>query len=72
MIEIDDVIKQVTKRTKYDPQIVDTVCKHIFKYTVEVMKDEEDYHEILFNGLLKFKLKNRFKDNKTKQYSPKL
>lgn len=72
MIEIDDVIKQVTKKTEYDQEVVEAVCKHVFKYTVDVMKDETDYHEILFNGLLKFKLKNRFKEDKTKQYSPKL
>jgi hypothetical protein len=34
------------------------------------MKDPEDYREILFNKLFKFKLKSRFKDNKTKNYSP--
>lgn len=70
MIDIDQIIKEVSKRTKIDVNIVDVVCKHPFRYTVEVMKDANDYHEVLFNGLLKFKLKNRFKDNKTKQYSP--
>lgn len=34
------------------------------------MKDETDLHDILFNGLFRFKLKGRFKDNKTKRYSP--
>lgn len=34
------------------------------------MKDPEDYHDILFNGLMRFKLKGRFKEDKTKQYSP--
>lgn len=34
------------------------------------MKDETDYHDILFGGLFKFKLKNRFKEDKTKKYSP--
>lgn len=34
------------------------------------MKDPDDYREILFNKLFKFKLKSRFKDNKTKDYSP--
>lgn len=71
MIDIDQVIKQVARRTGIDKNIVDVVCKHPFQYTVETMKDENDYHEIMFNKLFKFKLKNRFKDNKTKQYSPK-
>lgn len=71
MIDIDQVIKEVSRRTNIDIDTVGVVCKHPFRYTVEVMKDENDYHEVLFNGLLKFKLKNRFKDDKTKQYSPK-
>lgn len=35
------------------------------------MKDETDYHEILFNKLFKFKLKNKFKANKTLPYNVK-
>lgn len=72
MIEFDEIVKETTKQTGYDLETVSAVCKHAFKYVVEVMKDESDYHDILFNRLFKFKLKNRFKDNKTKQYSPKL
>lgn len=71
MIEIDDIIKQVSKNLNIDKEIVDLVCKHPFKYTVEVMKDTEDYRDILFNQLFKFKLKRRYKEDKTKQYSSK-
>lgn len=71
MIEIDSIIKQVSKNLNIDRDIVDLVCKHPFKYTIEVMKDEEDYRDILFNQLFKFKLKRRYKENKTKQYSSK-
>lgn len=70
MIDIDKVIKEVSKRTGIDIQIVDAVCKHPFKFTVDVMKDDTDNHDILFNGLYRFKLKGRFKNNKNKQYSP--
>lgn len=35
------------------------------------MKDESDYHDILFNELFKFKLKGRFKNNKHTKYSAK-
>ena len=35
------------------------------------MKDGTDYHEILFNKLFKFKLKNKFKVNKTLPYNVK-
>lgn len=71
MIEIEDVIKEVSKRTKIDEEVVSIVCKHPFKYTVDVMKDETDYHEILFNKLFKFKLKNKFKIDKTLPYNAK-
>jgi len=71
MIDIEDVIKEVSKRTKIDRELVALVCKNAFKFTVDVMKDEEDYHDILFNDLLRFKLKGRFRDDKTKPYSPK-
>ena len=71
MIEIDNIIKQVSKNLNIDKEIVDLVCKHPFKYTVEVMKDTEDYRDILFNQLFKFKLKRRHKEDKTKQYSSK-
>ena len=72
MKDLAYVIKEVTKRTKIDEQIVSAVCKHVFKFTIDVMKDENDYHEILFAKLFKFKLKGRFKENKTKPYSPKI
>lgn len=71
MIDIEQVSKEVAKRLNLDRDLVELICKHPFKYTVEVMKDGEDYHDILFNQLFKFKLKGRFKDNKTKPYSPK-
>ena len=71
MIEIDNIIKQVSKNLNIDKDIVDLVCKHPFKYTIEVMKDSEDYRDILFNQLFKFKLKRRYKEDKTKQYSSK-
>lgn len=72
MIDINQVIKEVSKRTGVDINTVDTICKHVFKFTIDVMKDETDYHEVLFSKLFKFKLKNRFKDDKTKKYSPKI
>lgn len=71
MIDIEQVSKEVAKRLNLDRDLVKLICKHPFEYTVEVMKDDEDYHDILFNQLFKFKLKGRFKDNKTKPYSPK-
>ena len=34
------------------------------------MKDDDDTKDILINKLARFKLKNRFKENKEKDYSP--
>lgn len=72
MKDIEYVIKEVSKRTGADIELVDQICKHVFRFTIGVMKDENDYHEVLFSKLFKFKLKGRFKEDKTKQYSPKL
>lgn len=71
MIDIDVVIKEVSKRLNLDKDIVAAVCKHPYICTVETMKDKEDVRDILFNELLKFKLKRRYKEDKTKQYSSK-
>jgi hypothetical protein len=71
VIDIDDVIKEVSARTNVNRDVVDKVCKHVFAFTTDIMKDGNDTHEILFNRLFKFKLKSRFKDNKNKKYSPK-
>ena len=49
MITIEDVIKEVSKRTGIDRDIVATICKHPFECTVETMKDPEVSQDILFN-----------------------
>lgn len=69
MIDIDTVIKEVSKNLNVDKEIVATVCKHPFVYTINVMKDDVDTKDILFNQLFKFKLKRRFKENKTQKYT---
>lgn len=71
MTEIDDVIKEVSRRTGVDKEIVSVICKHPFQCAVEVMKDENDVRNIMFNSLFKFKLKRRFKETKTQKYSSK-
>ena len=70
MIELNQIIRQISSSTGIDEQIVKIICQHPFKFTIGIMKDEEDTHDILFNKLFKFKLKSRFKSNKTKNYSP--
>lgn len=67
MIDINNVIKEVSNKLNIDEQIVDIVCKHPFKQTVDLMKGDET-KDILFNTLFKFKLKTRFKNNKKQKY----
>lgn len=71
MIEIDKIIKEVSKSTGIDNDIVSTVCKHVFVETQNIMKDDTNTMDILFNGLFKFKLKRRYKENKQLKYSSK-
>lgn len=71
MIDIEKVIKDVSKNLDIDKELVSTVCKHAFQSVVHTMKDEEDARDILFNQAFKFKLKRRYKENKQKQYSSK-
>jgi hypothetical protein len=68
MITLDDVIKQVSKNLNVDKEIVNTVCKHVFQQTVDIMKSD-DTSDILFNEMFKFKLKRRFREDKNRQYS---
>lgn len=69
MIDIEKVVKEVANNLNLDKEIVDQICKHAFKTTVDIMKSEEDCRDILFNKLFKFKLKRRFNYNKTRKYS---
>lgn len=71
MIDLEQVIKEVSKRTNIDRDIVSVICRHPFLQTVEIMKDPDNTQDILFNKLFKFKLKRRYKENKSKEYSTK-
>lgn len=71
MIDIEKIIKEVSKATGIDEDIVSTVCKHVFVETQNIMKDDTNTMDILFNSLFKFKLKRRFKENKQLKYSSK-
>lgn len=71
MTDIDQIIKEVSAETGVDRETVETICKHVFDYTVYIMKDESDTRDILFNKLFKLKLKRRFKENKSQKYSSK-
>lgn len=65
-MEIQDAYKDIATKAGTDPETVKDVIQYVFKFTSDVMKDQNDQHDILFNGLFKFKLKPRFKKNKMK------
>lgn len=69
MIDIEQIIKDVSDKTGIDKDTVSNVCKHVFLYTVDVMKDDTDTKDILFNTLFKFKLKRRYKESKQSKYT---
>jgi len=71
VIDIEDVIKEVSKRTEIDKELVAVICKHPFLQTVELMKNDTNTQDILFNQLFKFKLKRRYKEDKSKPYTTK-
>ena len=71
MIDIEHVIKEVSKQTGVDKELVEVICKHPFLQTVEIMKDGDNVQDILFNQLFKFKLKRRYKENKNLKYTTK-
>lgn len=71
MINIEQIIKDVSARLNENRDDVELVCKHVFKVVEDTMKDDNDTRDILLNGLMKFKLKRRYKQNKTIQYSSK-
>lgn len=68
---IDKICKDISKQTGEDVETVKSIVMHQFKFIAEVMKDEEDTHDILIHNLFKFQLKNRFKQNKTLKYKAK-
>lgn len=71
MIDIEKVIKDVSRNLNVDRDIVSLICKHAFTSVVDSMKNDDDTRDILFNRAFKFKLKRRYKEDKTKQYSSK-
>lgn len=70
-MDLDKTCRIIAKQLNLDFDLVKKVVMYEFKFTTDVMKDPNDYREILFNKSFKFKLKSRFKEDKTKTYSPK-
>lgn len=69
-MNIDKVCKEIGNKLNEDSELVKQIVMHQFKFVADVMKDPDDTRDVLINKLFRFKLKGRFKENKTKDYSP--
>lgn len=72
MTDFERAIRVVSRNTQIPIDEVKEVLQYVFKFTIDVMQDDTDTRDILFHKLFKFKLKPRFKENKSINYSPKL
>ncbi len=70
-MQTDKICTKIAHELNLDKELVKKIVMYEFRFTTDVMKDPEDYHDILFNKLFRFTLKPRFKVDKTKKYSPK-
>ena len=66
---VRDLIKETVKLTKQDERLVQNIILNQFGILIKIMKDDTDVRDILFNKLFKFKLKRRFRENKTQKYT---
>lgn len=65
---IDKACKQIVKELNENPDVVHQIIKFQFEQIVEKMKDLDFTDDILINNLFKFKLKTRYKNNKSLKY----
>lgn len=70
MTDVDEICRQISKTLNEDFSFVKNVVTSQFLFITNVMKDDDDTKDILINKLVRFKLKDRFKKNKERYYSP--
>lgn len=70
MTDVDVICRQISKTLNEDFSFVKNVVTSQFLFITNVMKDDNDTKDILINKLVRFKLKDRFKKNKERDYSP--
>lgn len=70
MTDVDEICRQISKTLNEDFSFVKNVVASQFLFITNVMKDDGDTKDILINKLVRFKLKDRFKKNKERDYSP--
>ena len=69
MTDVDVICRQISKTLNEDFSFVKNVVTSQFLFITNVMKDDDDTKVILINKLVRFKLKDRFKKNKERDYS---
>lgn len=65
---IDKACKQLAKDLNEDIDTVHDIVMFQFRQIVDKMKDLDNTEDILLNKLFKFKLKTRYKNNKSLKY----
>ena len=65
---IDKACKQLAKDLNEDVDTVHNIVMFQFRQIVDKMKDLDNTEDILLNKLFKFKLKTRYKNNKSLKY----
>jgi hypothetical protein len=70
-MNIDKICKEVAQESGEDVKLVHSIVMHQFQFIRDVMNDPMDTHDVLINKLFRFKLKTRFKQDKTQKYSSK-
>ena len=65
---IDKACKQLAKDLNEDVDTVHNIVMFQFRQKKEKMKDLDNTEDILLNKLFKFKLKTRYKNNKSLKY----
>lgn len=66
--EINKACRQLAKDLNEDVNTVHDIVMFQFRQIVEKMKDVDFTDDILINNLFKFKLKTRYKNNKSLKY----
>lgn len=69
MMDFDKICRLVSKDLNEDLDVVHKIVMFQFKQIVESMKNIDDTRDILINRLFKFKLKTRYKNNKSLKYT---
>jgi len=67
-MNINKTCRELAKKYNIDPTVVHDIVTYEFEYTRKVMQDPTETKDILFNKLFKFKLKTRYKTDKTREY----